>query len=161
MATIKSYRVSATSTIARSGVIAAQGIEVPISFSAPPEFGGVPDRWTPEHFFVASAVSCYVSTFSGIADIARFGFLSLDVESEGTLKQEEGALRFSAIVLHPVVKIAREEDRERALWLLEKAGKNCLIARSVKCPIDFRPEVKVEGELLRPETVGISTELAK
>ncbi|MGA8230047.1 MAG: hypothetical protein WB795_01095, partial [Candidatus Acidiferrales bacterium] len=52
------------------------------------------------------------------------------------------------------VKIAREEDRERALRLLEKAKKNCLIARSVKCPVDLRPEVKVEEELLRPETVG-------
>ena len=63
METIKSYRVRATSTIARSGVAAAQGVELPISFSAPPEFKGVAGHWTPEHFFVAAVASCYVSTF--------------------------------------------------------------------------------------------------
>ena len=155
METIRSHRVRATSTIARSGVAAAQGIEPPISFSAPPEFKGVPGHWTPEHFFIAAVASCYVSTFSGIADIARFEFLSLDIESDGTLKKEEDGLRFSTIILHPIVKIAREGDRERALRLLEKAEKSCLIARSIKCPIELQPKVEIEEELLRPEPVGI------
>jgi peroxiredoxin-like protein len=156
MDTIQSYRVTATSTIARSGVAAVQGIEPSIFFSAPPEFRGVPGHWTPEHFFVISVASCYVSTFSGIADISHFEFISLDLEAEGILKKEEGALRFSTIVLLPVVKIAREEDRERALRLLEKAEKSCLIARSIKCPVELRPQVKVEEELLQTAKVGAS-----
>ena len=77
------------------------------------------------------------------------------MESEGTLKKEEDGLRFSTIVLHPIVKIAREEDRERALRLLEKAEKSCLIARSIKCPTELQPKVEIEEELLRPEPVGI------
>jgi peroxiredoxin-like protein len=142
------YVVQASSTLPRSGVIRAKGIEHSIAFSAPPEFNGRAGLWTPEHFFVAAVASCYVSTFSGISDISKFEFISLDLETEGILGRDEGGLRFQSITLRPRVKIAREADRERAMRLLQKAEKSCLIARSLSCPVTMEPEIQVVGELV-------------
>ncbi len=144
------YRVKASSTIVRSGVVTADGIHPSITFSAPPEFHGQAGHWTPEHFLVAAVASCFVSSVSGIAEVSRFDFISLDLEAEGVLGKDEGGWRFSEITLRPILKIAREEDRERAVRLLKKAEKSCLIARSLACRIVLEPEVKIEEELSVP-----------
>ena len=159
METIHTYSIKAASKKVRSGVVAAEGVEHSISFSAPPEFRDLAGHWTPEHFLVTVVASCYVSTCSGIAEVSRFEFHSLDLEAEGILKKEEGGWRFSTINLCPRLKIAREEDRERAFPLLEQAEKGCLIARSLNCSIAVTPEIKVEEELLQREKAGSSASL--
>src|SRR5579863_9180486 len=131
MDAIHTYEVRAKFTRLRSGVVASNAVPQPILFSAPPEFMGEPRVWTPEHFFVAALVSCYVSTFSGIADASKFSFIALEVKADGHLEKEPGGWKFTEVVLSPVLKIAREEDRERGLRLLEKAERSCLIGRSI------------------------------
>src|SRR5579864_1112092 len=101
------YRVSAVSTISRSGVAAVEGIQPSISFSAPPEFQGIVGLWTPEHFLVTAVASCYVSTFSGISEISHLPYEWLELDAEGILEKQDGALQFTKIVLTPVVKIVR------------------------------------------------------
>jgi len=140
------YQVRARSTRLRSGVVASDTVPDPIIFSAPPEFLGEPRVWTPEHFFLAAIASCYVSTFSAIADASKFGIVSLEVEAEGTLEKVVDTWRFMEIRLCPVLKIAREQDYERAGRLLEKAERSCLIARSVSPKIALKPAVKVVTE---------------
>ena len=141
------YRVNAFGAGGRNGVIHAEGILPSISFSPPTEFLGEPGRWTPEHFLVAAVASCFVSTFSGIAEKSRFEFASFDLEAEGLLSNEEGMWRFTEIRLRPVVTILKEEDRDRAIRLLEKAEKSCLIARSLQFKVALFPRVKIEEEL--------------
>src|SRR5260370_29478295 len=109
------YKVSATFLGARGGVVHAENIEPLISFFPPPEFLGRAGEWTPEHFLVASVASCYVSTFSGIAEESKFPFLSLKLDAQGVLAQDAGGLPFTEIRLHPLLVIARQEDRERAI----------------------------------------------
>ena len=142
------YRVKAVSTIVRSGVVMADGIHPHITFSAPPEFHGQAGHWTPEHFFVSAVAGCYLSTFSGEADVSGLQFVSLELEAEGFLGKDEGGWRFTEVILRPHLKIAREEDRERANRLLQKAAKSCLVARSVSCRVLLEPVVKIEEELL-------------
>lgn len=142
------YRVKAVSTIARSGVVMADGIHPVLAFSAPPEFHGQPGHWTPEHFFVSAAASCYLSTFSGGAEVSGLKFVSLELEAEGFLGKDEGGWRFTEVVLRPHLTIASEDDRERADRLLQKAGKSCLVARSLNCRVTLEPEVKAEEELM-------------
>jgi len=109
---------------------------------------GEPGRWTPEHFLVAAVASCFVSTFSGIAEKSRFEFVSFHLEAEGMLSNEEGIWRFTEIRLRPVVTVLREEDRDRAVRLLEKAEKSCLIARSLQCKVVLFPAVKMKRNSL-------------
>lgn len=141
------YRIKAFCAGPRKGIVQAEGILPSISFSAPPEFFGESGRWTPEHFLVASVASCFVSTFSGIAERSRFEFVSFNLDAEGVLSNEEGGWRFTEIKLRPVVTALREEDRERVIRLLEKAEKSCLIARSLQCKVVLLPAVKIEEEL--------------
>jgi peroxiredoxin-like protein len=141
------YRINAFGAGGRNGVVHAEGVLPSISFSAPPEFLGEPGFWTPEHFLVASVASCFVSTFSGIAEKSHFEFASFNLDAEGVLRNGEGGWRFTEIKLRSVVSVSKIEDRERAIRLLEKAEKSCLIARSLQFKVTFFPAVKVEDGL--------------
>jgi peroxiredoxin-like protein len=148
MATEHEYRVQAMCTGPRKGVIRAEAVSRTIPFSAPPEFRGEAGFWTPEHLLVASVVSCFVSTFSGMAEMSRFEFASFCLDAEGLLENESGAWRFAEIKLSPNLTLLKEADRERALRLLEKAEKSCLIARSLQCKITMSASIQIEEELV-------------
>jgi len=45
--------------------------------------------------------------------------------------------------LIPQLTITREEDRERALRVLQKSEAACLISNSIKSAIVFKPEITV------------------
>jgi len=147
METKHTYEVRAKSTRARSGVVASDAIPTPVVFSAPPEFAGEPHVWTPEHFFVAAVVTCYVSTFSGMSEVSRFPFVSLEVDADGVIEKDANGWKFTEIRLHPTLKVAHEEDCERGLRLLEKAERDCLIARSLTARISLAPSIKVTPEV--------------
>lgn len=140
-----SYHTTAHWTLHKRGIVEADSsIPRTINFSAPPEFGGEPGMWTPEHFLLAGVSTCYVATFRGMAANSKLDFHGLEVAVEGTIEKQEGGLRFTRIVLHPVVTIDREEDRERAGRLLEKAERGCLIARSIQATFVLEPKILVE-----------------
>jgi len=154
MDTSHKYEVRAKCTKPRSGVVASDSVPRPISFSAPPEFLGEPGVWTPEHFFVAAVATCYVSTFSGMAEISKFAFASLEVEAEATLEKDENGWRFTEVRLRPALKIAREQDRERADRLLAKAERSCLVARSISSKVTLEPSVSVVPENVVSEALS-------
>ena len=147
------YRVHAFGAGGRNGVVSAEGVLSSISFSAPPEFLGEPGRWTPEHFLVAAAASCFVSTFSSMAEKSRLEFASFNMDAEGVLGTEDGIWRFTEIKLRPVVAILDEVDRDRIIRLLGKAEKSCLIARSLQCKVVLFPAVKIPEEFSVPAGV--------
>jgi len=151
METTRKYEVRAKSTRPRSGVVASDAIAQPIVFSAPPEFAGEPRVWTPEHFFVAAIVACYVSTFSGMAEISRFHFISLEVDAEGTLEKDASGWKFTEIKLRPALRVSQEKDGERGVRLLEKAERTCLIARSITAKVTLEPTIKVSPEVVLSE----------
>lgn len=153
MEAIHRYEVRAKSTRVRSGVVASDAIPQPIVFSAPPEFAGEPRVWTPEHFFVAALAACFVSTFSGMSDISKFHFVSLEVDAEGTLEKDASGWKFTEIKLRPALKVSQEKDRERGIRLLEKAERTCLIARSITAKVTLEPTIRVSPEVVLSEAV--------
>jgi peroxiredoxin-like protein len=140
------YQTTAHWTLHKRGIVEADSsIPRTINFAAPPEFGGEPGMWTPEHLLLAGVSTCYVATFRGVAGASKLEFRGLEVMVEGTIEKQEGGLRFTRIVLRPVVTIDREEDRERAARLLEKAERSCLIARSIQATFVLEPKIVVEA----------------
>jgi peroxiredoxin-like protein len=140
------YTVRARATRTRSGVVSVDTPAQPIKFSAPPDFLGEAGFWTPEDFFVASVVSCFVSTFSGMADLSKLSFASLEVAAEGILEKDASGWKFVEVKLRPHLKITREADRERANRLLEKAENTCLIARSISAKVVLEPLTTIVPE---------------
>jgi len=154
------YRVSACSTSLRSGIATAEEIEPSIAFSAPPEFEGEAGHWTPEHFFVSAIAGCFISTFSGIAHFSKLEFLSLELETEGTITKDEGGWRFTQVTLRPRLKIAQEKDLDRAKRLLEKAERSCLVIRSLTTQVTLEPEIVLEEELMERQKMGNSVPIS-
>jgi organic hydroperoxide reductase OsmC/OhrA len=146
METMHKYQIRAISTTQRSGFAIAGGIEPKISFSAPPEFKGQAGYWTPEHLLVAAVASCFVSTFSGMALNSNFEFVSLELETVGTLVQDKGGWRFGEVTLFPRVIGVKPEQKGLGFRLLVKAKENCLVGRSLACPVIVEPAVIIEEE---------------
>jgi len=144
MPNIYHYRSEATWTSNRRGIVEAEDIPRTINFSAPLEFQGEPGLWTPEHLLVSAVATCYLTTFRAIAEISHFQMESLQVATEGILEKLEGGLRFTQIIIRPVLTVANEDDRERGLRLLEKAERACLVTRSLNSQVVLEPTVAVE-----------------
>jgi organic hydroperoxide reductase OsmC/OhrA len=129
----------------RSFVELEHGAPRIVHFSAPPEFGGEPGVWTPEHFLLAAVSSCFIATFQAIARNSKLEFQGIEVAVDGLVEKEPGGLRFTRITMHPVLILYREEDREVGLRLLEKAERLCLVARSLSSTIVLERKVLVEA----------------
>lgn len=139
------YTGTARWTRGRNGIAAAEGVEQTIDFSAPVEFQGRNGSWTPEHFLMAAVAGCFVTTFAAIAEFSKFDFASLDVSATGTLEKAVQGFHFTQIVLRPVLEVTREEDRERALRLVGKAERACLVSRSLRGEVKVEPRVELRG----------------
>lgn len=140
-----SYRLSAHWTMHKRGIVEAESIPRTINFAAPPEFGGEPGLWTPEHLLIAALSTCFVATFRAVAEASRLESGNLEVQTEGKIENLEGGFRFTKIVLRPTLTIQHEQQRERAARLLEKAERICLISRSLSCSIVLDPKIVVEA----------------
>jgi peroxiredoxin-like protein len=148
----KTYRYTCTShwTTHKRGIVEAENIPRTINFAAPPEFGGEPGLWTPEQLLLAAVATCFTATFRAVAERSKVEFYGLEVPVEGVLEREEGGYRFTQVYLRPALTLGREEDREKALRLLEKAEKACLISRSLASKIIVEPQIVVA-----PATVAV------
>ena len=115
-----------------------------VNFSAPPEFGGEPGFWTPEHFLLAAVSSCFVATFRAVATASKLDFQGIEVAVDGVIEKESGGFRFTKVSLKPVVIVYAEAERERAQRLLEKTEKLCLVTRSLSSTVEVEPKVFAE-----------------
>ena len=115
-----------------------------IHFSAPPEFGGEPGMWTPEHFLLAAVASCFIETFRAVAKASRLDFPGIEVAVDGVVERESAGFRFSTITVRPVAIVHLDMEYELALRLLEKAERICLVSRSLSSQIILEPKVLVE-----------------
>ena len=118
-----------------------------LKVDAPPEFKGHDGVWTPEHLFVASVNSCFMTTFLAIAENSKLEFISFSVDAKGKLEKLEGqGFMMTEVVLRPKLVISHGRDAERAGRILEKAEKHCLIANSIKTETKLEPEINFAGE---------------
>jgi peroxiredoxin-like protein len=122
--------------------------------TAPPvEYNGPGDAWSPEHLLLAAVQTCFMFTLRAVARSSNVGFVSLEVETGGTVNRENGVTRFTEIVVRPTLIVPAGTDRGRAMDLLHKAEKACLVSASLATPIRLEPDV-VEVEM--PAFAGAS-----
>ena len=129
----------------RRGVLSSPGLP-DVSVATPPEFpGGHAGIWSPEHLFVASAEVCLMTTFLAIAENSKLEYLEYRSQAEGTVEKTDQGFLVTGITIRPRVTIKDPAARERALRIIEKAEKACLISKSMKTPITLQAEVVAPG----------------
>jgi organic hydroperoxide reductase OsmC/OhrA len=131
METRHKYHTLAWWTSGQTGLAKSDSAPNVIHFSAPLAFGGLEGLWTPEDLLLAALASCFTTTFRALAGYSQFEYIDLQVEVEGTVNKAESGYSFSGIVLRPTVTIHAEENRERALNLLQKTKAACLVSRAL------------------------------
>ena len=137
------YRVAAWWTSGRTGLAKSDSAPNAIHFTAPTEFGGLEGRWTPEELLLAAVAGCYTTTLRAIAGTAQFNFTDLQVEASGSIRKAESGYNFSQIIVRPNLKIGSVEERDRALELLKKAEKLCLVSRAIGTTLKFEPQLEI------------------
>ncbi len=137
------YRVVAWWNAGKTGLAKADSAPSAIHFAAPPQFGGLEGRWSPEDLLLCAVAGCFTTTFRALADYSKFEYTDLEVEVEGTVHKAESGYEFAGILIRPTLTIYNLEERPRADRLLEKAKRLCLISRAVAIPQTFEPRVRV------------------
>ena len=85
--------------------------------------------------------TCFLFTLRAVARASKVDFVSLDLAATGTVNRQEGVTRFTEIVLRPRLVIPAGGDPARALHVLEKSEKHCLVSASLSTPIRLEPEI--------------------
>ena len=137
------YRVFAWWSAGRTGLAKSNSAPNAIHFTAPPEFGGIEGRWTPEDLLLCAIASCYTTTFRALADNSKFEYVDFGVEVEGQVSKAELGYAFGDVVIRPSLTISSEEQRERGLRLLQKAKTVCLVSGALKVEQTLEPQLQV------------------
>jgi len=143
METKHSYRVVAWWSSARTGLAKSDSAPNAIHFTAPPEFGGVEGRWTPESLLLCAIAGCYTTTFRAIAEYSKFEYADLEVQVEGTIEKVESGYGFTEIVIRPNLSVTSEAEEARGMRLLHKVQTLCLVSRALSVPQTFEPHLQV------------------
>lgn len=112
--------------------------------SAPPlEFDGPGDAWGPEHLLLAAVGTCFVFTLRALAQASKVEFSEMAISTEGVVDRAQGAMRFAGIVLRVRLTIPAGVSRDKALRVVEKSQRVCLVSASLSTPIRLEPEIEV------------------
>jgi peroxiredoxin-like protein len=137
-----SYNVALTWKGGRIGEMSSSELPSRIEVATPPEFDrGVAGIWSPEHLFTASVLSCFMTTFLAVAEYSKLDFIAFDCTAEGILSLVDGKYLMTNIILRPVLTVKEDDKVERALRILDKSEKACLISNSIRTEVTLEPVV--------------------
>jgi organic hydroperoxide reductase OsmC/OhrA len=137
------YRVTAWWSSGQTGLAKSESAPNAVHFTAPPQFGGMEGRWTPEDLLLSAIASCFTTTFKTVAGYSKFDYTDLEVLVEGTVDKTQTGYCFTRIVIRPRLTIPDEQEQPRALDLLKKTKSLCLVSRALMTTQEFEPQVGV------------------
>jgi organic hydroperoxide reductase OsmC/OhrA len=144
------FEVIAWWTSGRTGITKAGSAPNAIHFTSPQAFGGVGGRWTPEELLLASLASCYITTFSSLAEASGFDYIDLEVEVKGMFVEVSSGFAFTEILICPKLTISVEPEKPKAVSLLLTAKTLCLVARTLSVEQKFEPMVRIAEPNRKP-----------
>ena len=142
------YHAVAWWTSGQTGLAKSDSAPNAIHFTAPPQFGGLEGRWTPEDLLLTALASCFTTTFHSISLDTKFKYIDLQVEVDGTVRKMETGYGFSEIIIRPNLTIIDEESRERGLSLLQRAAGLCLVSRALTPAPKFGIRIEIRKHSL-------------
>ena len=126
----------------KKGIIKANG-KPEIEVACPPEFGGHPNIWSPEDFFLGSVEICTMTTFLWFTNKEQLNLKFYKSKATGTVELVDRVFQFSSIKIKVKVGVFSDEDRIRVEKILKKVERACLITNSIKTKIYIEPEIIV------------------
>lgn len=138
------YQVKLSWIADRKGIIQSDALTSEIEVVTPPEFPkGIPGFWSPEHLFVASVNSCFMTTFLAVAENSKLDFTHFECNAIGTLDKIDGKYCITEITLTPILTINDENFKEKGIRVMEMSEKACLISNSITSKVILQPKVTV------------------
>ncbi len=136
------YRVDAEAAACGRVILCHAGVD-PIESSAPVEFDGPGDAWSPEGLLVAAVADCFILTFRAIARARELAWVSLAVEVTGVLDRAEGVTAFVRFDVVARLEVTPGTDPAQAEAALQRAERGCLISNSLKAAVHLETRVEV------------------
>ena len=125
-------------------------VKTTIEVATPPDFtGGIPDIWSPEHLFLGSLSSCFMTTYLAIAEKSRLNIARFECNVIGQVELLEGHFEFTTINLFPKIFVAKDEAVQLGNEVLTKAYRHCIIANSIRSHVVYHNEVLVDRGLVK------------
>jgi organic hydroperoxide reductase OsmC/OhrA len=126
----------------QKGIVTANDAPGPIYVATPPAFGGTENEWSPEHLFLASIASCFMSTYLFFVRRMKFEITHLECHASGQIELVEGKYKFTKISVFPTVHVPHGDLLELADLAILKTQKSCLVSNTVNAEIVYSGKVK-------------------
>lgn len=125
----------------QKGIITANDAPGPIYVATPPALGGNEEQWSPEHLFLGSIASCFMSTYLFFVRRMKFEITHLECHAIGQVELVEGKYKFTRISVFPTVHVADASLMELADLAILKTQKSCLVSNSISAEIVYSGKV--------------------
>jgi peroxiredoxin-like protein len=126
-----------------TGNLSVEAANLPsLAVTAPAQFGGPGNVWSPEDLLVASVASCFILTFDTLAELSHLPWIELACPTEATLEMADGKRRFTRFFLRPTLKLPKGADPRKAEHLLHQAEERCLITASLSSSVNLSASIE-------------------
>lgn len=115
-----------------------------MNISAPIEFDGDNDHWSPEDLFSAGISSCYILTLKSLSKHKHIEWKCVDVLVTCYLKKGDKGVAFYEASLEVKLKVEKGEESSIYEKLLRDSERYCLFSNSLITKINFSAELIFE-----------------
>ncbi len=123
------------------GILHAHDVDGTLHVATPQTFGGEGRQWSPEHLFISSISSCYMSTFLLFAKKINLHLSHFECNVIGQIELVDGKYKFTHINLYPKIYISDNDQRANAIETAQKTQRYCLTSNSVNATVIYHTEI--------------------
>lgn len=140
------YAASASASLDGDVLLDSEGLPT-LATGSPEAFGGPGDRWSPETLLVGAVADCFALTFRSVAQATSLPWTALSCEAEGTLDRVDRVNRFTEVRVRATLRVPPGTDEERALQVMERAERLCLITNSLTATAHLDARVEIDEDV--------------
>ena len=118
----------------------------PFVGSADPTFRGDAALYNPEDLLLMALSACHMLSYLALCARAGIRVISYSDVATGKMAQKNGKIRFTEVILHPLVTIEAGDDLEKARSLHDNAHHVCFIANSVNFTVLHEAKMLVKTQ---------------
>lgn len=131
----------------KKGLLTSSEATGSIQVETPAVFGGKGKPWSPEHLFLGSISSSFMTTYLAFAEKFNVPIEGLSCRVSGLVELVNGRFSFTKVDAFPDIYIADPAHEKKAQLALQKTHKYCIIGNSIGTDINYHSSVRVVNDL--------------